>query len=87
MNYDNSEDIIRNLINENGGLAGKGQLSDEEDIRRRLGTIDRKAAMNKLRQLGLGSVADKLKGISDEELIDMITQNPSLLKKINSFLK
>lgn len=87
MNYDNSEDIIRNLINENGGLAGKGKISGEEDIRKRLGTIDRKAAMSKLRDLGLGSVADKLKSVSDEELIGMITQNPALLKKINSFLK
>ena len=87
MRHDNSDDIIRKLIKENGNIAASGPVLGEDDIRKRLGTIDRNAAMTKLRQMGLGSVADRLKGVSDDDLINMIVQNPSLLKKINSFLK
>ncbi|MBR5504810.1 MAG: hypothetical protein IKV73_00680 [Clostridia bacterium] len=87
MKYDNSDDIIRKLIKENGGISTSGPVLGESDIRKRLGTIDRNAAMAKLRQMGLGNVADKLKSVSDDDLINMIVQNPSLLKKINSFLK
>jgi len=87
VKYDNSDDIIRKFINDNGGISTSGPILGENDIRNRLGTIDRNAAMEKLRQMGLGNIAEKLKSVSDDDLINMIVQNPSLLKKINSFLK
>ncbi|MBR2404647.1 MAG: hypothetical protein IKA95_03210 [Clostridia bacterium] len=87
MKYDNSDDIIRKIINENTSISANGPLLGEKDIRNRLGSIDRNAAMAKLRQMGLGNIADKLKSVSDDDLINMIAKNPALLKKINSFLK
>lgn len=87
MNYDKSEEILNNLIKEASDSGIKMSAMNEADIRRNLGSIDRNAAMQKLRSMGLGAVADKLKTVSDDELIDMIAKNPSLLKKINSFLK
>lgn len=59
----------------------------KDDIRKKIEKVDRNEAMKKLRSMGLGSVADKLKNISDDELIGIISKNPSLLKKINGFLK
>ncbi len=87
MNNDNAGEIIKNLLKNSGNTTHQAPLRNENDIRKKLGTIDKKAAIEKLKQMGLGAVAEKLKSTSDEELIKMIAQNPSLLKKINSFLK
>lgn len=83
----NSEDIIKKLINEASGKSmNNGKLS-KEDIQRRLKTVDKKMAIEKLRSMGLGSVAERLKNTSDDELLKMISNNPALLKKLNDFLK
>ena len=81
----NADEIIKSLLEGSGNIAGS--VTSENDIRKRLGTIDKNAAIEKLRKMGLGSVADKLKNTSDDELIKLIAENPALLKKINSFLK
>ncbi len=81
----NADEIIKSLLEGSGNIAGS--VTSENDIRKRLGTIDKNAAIEKLRKMGLGSVADKLKNTSDDELIKLISENPALLKKINSFLK
>ncbi|MBE7052596.1 MAG: hypothetical protein E7395_08560 [Ruminococcaceae bacterium] len=87
MSYDKNEEIINKLIKESQ-ISGSGiNVSGKGDIEKMLGSIDRNAAERKLRSMGLGSVADKLKTVSDKELIDMIAKNPSILKKINSLLK
>ncbi len=87
MNYDKGEDFIRKLIDENKIMANNKPLNSEDDIKNRLKSIDKNEAIKKLNELGLGNIADKIKNISDEELIKMISKNPALLKKINSFLK
>ena len=87
MSYDKNEEIINKLIKESQ-ISGSGiNVNGKGDIEKMLGSIDRNAAERKLRSMGLGSVADKLKTVSDKELIDMIAKNPSILKKINSLLK
>lgn len=87
MNYDNADEIIKNLLKNSGNPTHQAPLKSENDIRKKLCTINKNAAIEKLKQMGLGPVAEKLKHTSDEELIKMIADNPSLLKKINSFLK
>ena len=87
MNYDNAGEIIKNLLKNSGNPTHHTPLKSENDIRKKLGTIDRNATIEKLKQMGLGPIAEKLKSTSDEEIIKMIADNPSLLKKINSFLK
>jgi len=49
--------------------------------------INRAEVTAKLRSMGLASVADRLGRVSDDELIRIISQNPGLINKINSFLK
>ncbi len=87
MNFDNADEIIKSLLKSNEIPTSQKQFNGENDIRKRLGTIDKKAAIDKLKKMGLGGVAEKLKNTSDDELIKMISDNPALLKKINSFLK
>lgn len=82
-----SDDIIKKLINDAGINARISEKLSEDDIKNKLRSVDRNQAMNKLRAMGLGNVADRLKNVSDEELMKMVSQNPALLKKINSFLK
>lgn len=83
----NADDIIKNLLKDNKSIALSGPISGENDVRKRLQTIDKNAAIEKLEKMGLGAVAEKLKNTSDDELIKLIAKNPALLKKINSFLK
>ncbi len=71
----------------NNGSESNITSLTKDDIRKKIEKVDRNEAMKKLRSMGLGSVADKLKNISDDELIGIISKNPSLLKKINGFLK
>ncbi|MBQ4528581.1 MAG: hypothetical protein II998_10990 [Clostridia bacterium] len=87
MNSQNSSDILKKLINESKILKNNQSPITEDEIKKRISGIDRKAAINKLRSLGLGSIADKVNSLSDEQLVDMIGKNPGLLKKINDFIK
>jgi len=83
----NPDEIIKNLMKDGGKGAGAATIREKEDIQRRLSTIDKNSAIEKLKKMGLGPVAEKLKNTSDDELIKLISENPALLKKINSFLK
>ncbi len=87
MNYDKGEDFIKKLIEENKLTANHKPLNSEDDIKKRIKSIDKNEAIKKLNELGLGNIAEKIKNISDDELVKMISKNPALLKKINSFLK
>lgn len=71
----------------NNNSESKITALTKDDIRKKIEKVDRNAAMKKLKSMGLGSVAEKLKNVSDDELIGIISKNPSLLKKINGFLK
>ena len=87
MKFNKGEDFVKKLIAENKLSSKVTPIANENDLKDRLKTINKDATVNKLRELGLGNVADQLKSIPDDELIRMISKNPGLLKKINSFLK
>ncbi len=86
MNKSNN-DIINEFIKNNSQLRGKVNSVSQEDLKKSIRNVNRAEAISKLRSMGLGSVADKLSSVSDDELIRIISQNPGLINKINNFLK
>lgn len=82
-----NDDIINEFIKNNSFLKSKMNSISGEDLKNSIKTTDRKKVISKLRSIGLGNVADKLATVSDEELLRIISRNPDLINKINSFLK
>ena len=82
-----SNDIINNFIKNNSHLKEKVNSVTQEELKKSIKNVNRSEVSSKLRSMGLGNVADKLSAVSDEELIQLISKNPELVNKINSFLK
>ncbi len=87
MNPQNEADIIKNLINSMDASAANLSGITENDIRQKIKGIDKNEVIKKLNSMGLGKAAQMLRGMSDEDIIREISKNPSILKKLNSFLK
>ena len=87
MDMNKSSEILKDMINKSGKKPGDLLSMDKGELQKRLQGIDKNAAARKLRSMGLGPVADKMMSMSDKELIDIISKNPSLLRKINDYLK
>lgn len=87
MNSGDKSEILKNLINsiERSG-KNPGRIS-EDDVRQKIKTIDKNEVIRKLNSMGLGSAANMLKNMSDEDIIREISKNPGILKKLNSLLK
>ncbi len=87
MDMNKSSDMLKDMINKSGKNPRDLLSMDKGELKKRLSGIDKNAAAKKLRSMGLGIVADKMMSMSDAELIDIISKNPSLLRKINDYLK
>lgn len=87
MNNPNSSDILKSLINEAKKTGSSPNELNENELLEKISQTDKKKAIDKLRQMGLGSIADKLSFVSDNELKDIIRKNPGLLKKVKDFIK
>ena len=72
-------------MNENNFNAPKGKLS-MEDLQRNLGNIDKSQVEKKLRSMGLKDIADKLNRTSNEEILDLVSKNPDIIRKINQLM-
>ena len=83
----NSDDIIRELLKNMNNDTSKVSSLGGEDIERIIKNTDKSKAMAKMRSMGLGVLADKLGAMSDRELLELLKNNPSILKKVNKFLK
>ncbi len=83
----NSDDIIRELLKNMNNDTSKVSSLGDEDIERIIKNTDKSKAMAKMRSMGLGVFADKLGAMSDRELLELLKNNPSILKKVNKFLK
>jgi len=82
-----SNDIINDFIRNNSHLKENANPVTQESLKSSVRNINRAEVTAKLRSMGLASVADRLGRVSDDELIRIISQNPGLINKINSFLK
>ena len=87
MNSGDKSEILKNLINSIERSGRKpGQISEDE-VKQKIKTIDKNEVIRKLNSMGLGSAANMLKNMSDEDIIREISKNPGILKKLNSLLK
>lgn len=87
MNSGDKSEILKNLINSiERNRKNKGQISEDE-VRQKIKTVDKNEVIRKLNSMGLGSAANMLKNMSDEDIIREISKNPQILKKLNSLLK
>lgn len=68
-------------------LNSKISAMNYDDIKKQISGIDKNAVLRKLDAMGFKSVADKYRGISDEELMKMLANNPDILKKLKMLLK
>lgn len=80
-------DILKSLKEQLNTKQKPLSSMSNEEIKARLSEVNREAAMNKLRSIGLGSIAEKIKNMSNEELAKIISENPALQKKIDAFMK
>lgn len=87
MDMNKSSDILKDMINKSGKNPNDLLSMNKNELQKRLSGIDKNAAAKKLRSMGLGVVANKMLSMSDRELMDIISKNPSLLRKINDYLK
>ena len=69
----------------NGNNSSKGNLS-MEDLQKNLGNIDKSQVEKKLRSMGLKDIADKLSRTSNEEILELVSKNPDILRKINQLM-
>ena len=86
INPQKNEDIIKNLLKGINPVEKKGNLS-ENDIRQKIKTINKNEVIKKLNSMGLGNAAKMLEKMSDEDILKELSKNPSILKKLNQFLK
>lgn len=87
MDIQNSDKIIKTLLQNMDRGAGMPNAISANDIRQKIKTIDKSAVISKMNAMGLGAAANKLKYMSDEDIIREVSRNPSILKKLNSLLK
>jgi len=85
MSSSQGDDIIKKILSEMD--AGKKSTNlTESDIRKKIKGVNREEVTKKLYSMGLGNVAKMMAGMTDEEIIKRISQNPAILKKLNKFL-
>ena len=85
MSSSQNDDIIKKILSEIDTSRKSGNLS-ESDIRKKIKDINRDEVTKKLNSMGLGNVAQMLSGMSDEDILNRISKNPSVLKKLNKLL-
>lgn len=85
MSSPQNDDIIKKILNEIDSEK-KGASLTENDIRRKIKGVNKEEAAKKLNAMGLGNVAQMMSKMSDEEILNRISKNPAILKKLNKLL-
>ena len=86
MSANNPNDLIEKILKDMKSSKNSKPLTDNELIDK-LNTIDKNKSVKKLNEMGLGFLAQKMGKMSNDELISIVKNNPSLLKKINEYIK
>lgn len=58
-----------------------------DDIKRQASSINKDEVIKKMRSMGLDSVADKYASMTDAQLMELLSNNPNILKIIEKFIK
>lgn len=83
----NSYDIEK--LSKNISQSEKNALGNitKSDIREHLAKVDLSQAAKKMRELNLGDAANKLDSMTNEDLINLISQNPQIIDKMKKIFK
>ncbi len=60
---------------------------NSESLKKRISSVDLKAAAEAMRKMNLTDAANKLDSMSSDDLINQISQNPELLNKLKKLFK
>lgn len=78
------EKLARNLTEHDKSaiknLNGQG-------IKDKISSVDLGVAAQKMREMGLGDAADKLSGMSNDDIINAISRNPQVLDKLKKLFR
>ena len=85
---DKNEEIkLKNALNDILKNNSLKKSATEAELVNLINNTDKTEITKKLDSMGLSFVSNKLKSMSDAELLSMIKNNPNILNKLNSFLK
>ncbi|MBE7053797.1 MAG: hypothetical protein E7391_05940 [Ruminococcaceae bacterium] len=85
---DKNEEIkLKNALNDILKNNSLKKSTTEDELVNLINNTDKTEITKKLDSMGLSFVSNKLKSMSDAELLSMIKNNPNILNKLNSFLK
>ena len=72
------------MLNNNHG--NYNQPLSQQEVERRLAGVDKAAVEKKLRQMGMKDVADKLSKTSNQDIMNMLRNNPDIIKRVNQLM-
>ena len=78
---------LKNALNDILKNNSLKKSTTEDELVNLINNTDKTEITKKLDSMGLSFVSNKLKSMSDAELLSMIKNNPNILNKLNSFLK
>lgn len=84
MDKRNIEQISRNISDSDKAMI---KQINGQNIKDRISKVDLGAAAKKMRELGFGDAADKLKNMTNDDIINQISKNPEILDKLKIFFK
>ena len=85
---DKNEEIkLKNALNDILKNNSLKKSTTEDELVNLINNTDKTEITKKLDSMWLSFVSNKLKSMSDAELLSMIKNNPNILNKLNSFLK
>ena len=55
---------------------------DSDTLKERIGSVDLQQAAKAMRQMNLSEAADKLEGMTNDDLLNRISQNPKIIESL-----
>ena len=82
--------LLRDALSKLKGSIDKVKEDNDTSNRttgEKIGNIDLGEASRRMREMGLGDAADKLSGMSNDDIINAISKNPQVLDKLKKLFK
>ena len=83
------KDLLKTLLSadNNNQTARMVQQINQNNIRDRIASVDKDAALRALEGLNLGDMADKLRNTSTEDMMRALADNPQVLDKLKKLFQ
>ena len=84
MNGPDIEKLSRNITD-----AEKESIKNisSDNLKKRINSMDLKAAANAMRKMNLGEAADKLETMTNDDIINQISKNPEIIDKLKNIFR